>query len=159
VPLRAVVVGDGPLEERTRARIAALGLDWVTLTGQLSPERVRRVFRESDVYVAPSPQESFGIAALEARATGLPVVAMRSGGVGEFVRDGVEGVLCDDDGEMIDALARLANDTTTRQRMSAHNRAHAPRYDWALTLSGFEDAYAVAESRATSRRTRSSAAR
>ena len=159
VPMRAVIVGDGPLEERTRARVAALGLDWVTLTGQLSPERVRGVFRDADVYVAPCPQESFGIAALEARASGLPVVAMRSGGVGEFVRDGVEGLLCSDDDEMAEALARLATDATTRDRMSAHNRAHAPRYDWSLTLDGFEDAYAVAESRATSRRTRSSASR
>jgi glycosyltransferase involved in cell wall biosynthesis len=159
VPLRAVIVGDGPLEERTRARIAALGLDWVTLTGELSPERVRAVYRAADVYVAPSHQESFGIAALEARAAGLPVVAMRSGGVGEFVRDGVEGLLCSDDDEMTDALTRLAADAPTRHAMSSHNRAHAPRHDWSLTLSGFEDAYAVAESRATSRRTRSSVAR
>ncbi|MBV9831901.1 MAG: glycosyltransferase family 4 protein, partial [Marmoricola sp.] len=37
VPLRGIVVGEGPLEERTRARIDALGLDWVSLTGQLTP--------------------------------------------------------------------------------------------------------------------------
>ncbi len=158
IPLRAVIVGDGPLEERTRARIAALGLDWVTMTGQLSPERVRAVYRAADLYVAPCHQESFGIAALEARATGLPVVAMGSGGVGEFVRDGVEGLLCTDDEEMTEALARLASDEATRQRMASHNRTHAPRHDWSLTLSGFQDAYAVAESRAT-RRVRSSAAR
>ena len=159
VPLRAVIVGDGPLEERTRARIAALGLDWVTMTGELSPERVRAVYRAADVYVAPCHQESFGIAALEARATGLPVVAMGSGGVGEFVRDGVEGLLCSDDDEMTSALARLASDASTREQMSSYNRAHAPRHDWSLTLAGFEDAYAEAEARAFTRRARSSAAR
>ena len=128
------------------------------MTGELSPERVRAVYRAADVYVAPCHQESFGIAALEARATGLPVVALRSGGVGEFVRDGVEGLLVSDDDEMTEALARLATDDATRHRMTSHNQAHAPRHDWSLTLAGFEEAYAVAESRATSRRVRSSAA-
>ncbi len=153
VRLRAVIVGDGPLAERTHARIEALGLDWVTLTGELTPAQVRSVYRSSDVFVAPSHQESFGIAALEARAAGLPVVAMRSGGVGEFVRDRVEGLLCDDDEDMGRALSRLASDAELRSRMREHNQAHPPVHDWALTLEGFEETYAMAEARVVSRRT------
>ena len=102
------------------------------------------------MFVAPSLQESFGIAALEARAAGLPVVAMRSGGVGEFVRDGVEGLLCDDDDDMSRALARLASDASTRERITEHNRTHAPIHDWSRTLEGFEKVYAVAEAKAGS---------
>ena len=159
VPLRAIVVGEGPLEERTRMRLSELGLDWVTLTGQLDPAQVRSVFAESDVFVAPSLQESFGIAALEARSAGLPVVAMRSGGVGEFVRDGIEGLLCDDDDDMSRALARLATDDQLRSRITAFDHDHAPVHDWSRTLGGFEDVYAVAEATAGSRRASVSAGR
>ena len=98
LPLRLVIVGEGPLERKVRARITDLGLDGcVELTGGLSRDEIRDLYRSADGYVAPSHQESFGIAALEARAAGLPVVAMRSGGVGEFVGHGTEGLLCEDD--------------------------------------------------------------
>ena len=60
------------------------------------------------MFVAPADLESFGIAALEARCAGLPVVAKSSGGVREFVRDEVEGLLCDTDEDMVQALVRLA---------------------------------------------------
>jgi glycosyltransferase involved in cell wall biosynthesis len=151
IPLRAVIVGEGPLEERMHARIAALGLgDWVEMAGECSREEIRELYRHSDAYLAPSHQESFGLAALEARAAGLPVVAMRSGGVGEFVDDGVEGHLCHDDDEMTSALVSLATDPTMRRAMAVHNQTHPPGLDWSVPLAGFAEAYATAE-RATLR--------
>jgi glycosyltransferase involved in cell wall biosynthesis len=146
VPLRAVVVGEGPLEHKMRSRIASLGLgDWVEMAGACSREEIREIYRRADAYVAPSHQESFGLAALEARAAGLPVVAMCSGGVREFVRDGVEGFLCQDDDEMTAALVKLATNSVVRDRMAAHNLAHPPVLDWSVALAGFEAAYARAE--------------
>lgn len=146
VPLRAVIVGEGPLEEKLRSHVERLGLgDWVELAGPLSREGIRELYRSADAYAAPCYQESFGIAALEARAAGLPVVAMRSGGVGEFVRHGVEGLLCHDDEELARALALLATDPGMRQEMADHNLAHPPPMDWQTTLDGFEAAYARAD--------------
>ncbi len=146
VPLRAVIVGDGPLENKLRARIDALGIgDWVELAGSCTREQIRELYRHSDVFVAPSHQESFGLAALEARAAGLPVVAMRSGGVGEFVLDGTEGLLCEDDDEMADALVGLASNGELRRAMVEHNQKHAPALDWSVPLAGFEAAYALAD--------------
>ncbi len=145
VPLRALIVGEGPLEEKVRTRIDSLGLeDWVELTGSLSRTRIRDLYRSADVYVAPSYQESFGLAALEARATGLPVVAMRSGGVGEFVRHGTEGLLCADDEEMQLALTEFATDRALLAEVAAHNLHHPPTMDWRVALDGFDEAYVLA---------------
>ncbi|GAB3664531.1 glycosyltransferase [Nocardioides korecus] len=145
VALRLLVIGTGPLEERLRERVRALGIgDWVELAGARTRAEIREAYRHADVYAAPCLQESFGLAALEARATGLPVVAMTHGGVGEFVRDGVEGLLCEDDDALARDLARLVGDHALRRSLTEHNRRHAPTHDWARTLAGFEDAYAHA---------------
>jgi glycosyltransferase involved in cell wall biosynthesis len=145
-PLRAVIVGEGPLEDRLRHHVHRLGLeDWVELAGPLSRDEIRELYRHSDAYAAPSYQESFGIAALEARAAGLPVVAMRSGGVGEFVEHGVEGFLCEDDEELCRSLTVLATDPALLDAMSEHNLTHPPAMDWQGTLDGFESAYAQAD--------------
>jgi phosphatidylinositol alpha 1,6-mannosyltransferase len=142
VPLRAVIVGDGPLGSRLHAHIVARGLqDWITLAGTLTRDEIRALYRSADVYVSPAHEESFGIAALEARAAGLPVVAMRSGGVGEFVEHGVEGLLCGDDDAMVAGLTTLVTDTALRSDMALHNTAHPPAQDWPHTLAGFGDVY------------------
>jgi glycosyltransferase involved in cell wall biosynthesis len=148
VPVRLVIVGDGPLEARLRAEVLGRGLGHaVTLTGRQTREQIRDLYAEADVYVAPAYQESFGIAALEARAAGLPVVAMRSGGVREFVRDGVDGLLCEDDDAMAAALTRLAADAVLRSAIAGHNAAHRPDHDWPRALAQFEDVYDSARSR------------
>jgi glycosyltransferase involved in cell wall biosynthesis len=109
---------------------------------------IRDLCRRADLYVAPATRESFGIAALEARAAGLPIVAMRSGGVRDFVRDGVEGVLADDDDEMAQALADLAADAPRRLRIAAHNASVAPQADWPVVVDDFDRVYAAAAERA-----------
>jgi glycosyltransferase involved in cell wall biosynthesis len=142
VPVRALLVGDGPLEAELRAEVHARGLDdRVTLLGRRSRAEIRDLYREADIYVSPAYQESFGIAALEARAAGLPVVAMQTGGVRDFIRDGTEGLLCRDDRAMAAALVRLAADRDLRAAITAHNRAHAPDQDWPRALTEFDDVY------------------
>lgn len=153
VPLRAVIVGEGPLARKLRTHSIALGIsDWVEMAGECSREAIRELYRHADAFVAPSHQESFGLAALEARAAGLPVVAMSSGGVGEFVEHGVEGFLCRDDEELTRALVALASDPVLRAEMAAHNVAHPPVLDWSVPLSGFADAYVRAEQATSGRR-------
>jgi glycosyltransferase involved in cell wall biosynthesis len=91
--------------------------------------------------VAPAPLESFGIAALEARTVGLPVVGRRGSGVQEFVRDGVNGYLAADDEGMADALARLVTDDGLRESMKAYNRSTPPEQAWGRILDGAEAEY------------------
>jgi glycosyltransferase involved in cell wall biosynthesis len=135
IRLEAVLVGDGPLRSRVAADLRALQLDWVTLTGALDSAQIRDIYRDADVYVAPATLESFGIAALEARAAGLPVVAQSGTGVAEFVRHGVNGLLVDGDEAMTEALIQLARAPELRAVMGAHNRSHPTPITWDRVLA------------------------
>ena len=144
VPTRLVVVGDGPLRSRLEHEAARRGLaEAVTVTGRLAPDQVLATLAACDVYIAPALQESFGLAALEARCVGLPVVGHAASGLTEFVRSGTEGLLCRDDADMVDALQRLVEHTDLRRRMSEHNRTTRSELTWAKALNRHDDLYAL----------------
>jgi glycosyltransferase involved in cell wall biosynthesis/uncharacterized membrane protein YbhN (UPF0104 family) len=150
--VRLVLVGDGPLRRRVERHVRRRGLgDRVRVTGRLSREHVRVELGAASLYVAPAPRESFGIAALEARCAGLPVVASRRSGVGEFVRDRVDGLLVGNDAELVAALADLVHDEGLRSRIAIHNRAVAPAFDWSDALRRTTDLYRTAQEVAASR--------
>jgi glycosyltransferase involved in cell wall biosynthesis len=112
------VVGEGPRRDDLQHQIDRLGLaDWVTLLGHRDPTAIRTLLHESDLFVASSRQESFGIAALEARAAGLPVLGYRGNGLSDFIADGVEGVMVADAAEMADALVVLLRDPAELRRL------------------------------------------
>jgi glycosyltransferase involved in cell wall biosynthesis len=141
-PVHLLVAGDGPLLRWMRAYLRRHGMTGsVTLAGRLDRPSVREMLGRAHVFVAPADLESFGIAALEARCAGLPVVAKSSGGVREFVRDGVEGLLCDTDEDMVQALVRLGSDETLRRRIADHNRTEPCPVDWACVMESTEAAY------------------
>ncbi|BCY09612.1 glycosyltransferase family 4 protein [Actinoplanes sp. L3-i22] len=128
---RAVLVGDGPLLLSLRRELAAAGAGTgIELTGALDRGAIRTLLAASDVYLAPAPRESFGIAALEARSAGLPVVARAGGGVADFVQHGVEGWLVRSDGELRATVASLLDDPGRIASVARHNRAVAPRVHW-----------------------------
>lgn len=140
--LRLTVAGDGPLEEAMARFVRRHGMsDSVSLLGRLPRRDVRTLLADSHVFLAPADLESFGIAALEARCAGLPVVAKSRGGVGEFVRHEKEGLLCASDREMTDALVRLARDPELRRGIAAHNRTSECLVGWDTQLSATDDAY------------------
>ncbi len=144
VPLRATIVGEGPQRRLMERRLRTRGLDWVELPGRVDREELRRLHHGADVYLTATRLEAFGIAPLEARAAGVPVVAPRGTGVDDFVEDGVDGLLADGDDQLALALARLAGDGALRARMRAHLLATPPAQDWggvlAATLAEYDRA-------------------
>lgn len=143
--LRARIVGEGSERAALHRLIAERGLtEEVELCGQLTHERMRDEYARADVFVLPSLEESFGIAALEARAAGLPVVVMRDGGPADFIRHEREGLLADSDADMVAALVRLARDPALRERIALHNRSTPSPYGWDEVLRLHLDAYAAA---------------
>ena len=96
VPSRLLLVGDGPDLDRAVRRARDLGLsDAVVPLGE--QEQVVPLLSVADLFLLPSAQESFGLAALEAMACQVPVVASRVGGLPEVIEHGVTGFLHDPD--------------------------------------------------------------
>ena len=135
VPLRATIAGEGPQRRLMERYLRTRGIDWVDLPGRLDREELRRLHQGADVYLTAARLEAFGIAPLEARAAGLPVVAPRGTGVDDFVEDGVAGLLAESDVLLAGALAHLAGDDALRARIRAHNLSVPPGQDWAGVLA------------------------
>lgn len=117
-PALLLLVGDGPERSRVEALVRDLGLGRVVcfLGTQLE---LGEVLAHADVFLLPSATESFGLAALEALACGVPVVATRVGGVPEVVKDGETGFLHEvgDVAGMAASAARLVTDAELAKRI------------------------------------------
>jgi glycosyltransferase involved in cell wall biosynthesis len=143
VPVTLTLVGDGPLRPRLERAVLLVGLAGrVRLTGRVTPDRVAALLAEADLYVAPAVLESFGLAALEARSVGLPVVGRSDSGMTDFVRSGVEGLLAPTDQGMVGCLRELVVDGSLRRSISEHNRSVPPAMTWDSTLRAHDVAYA-----------------
>lgn len=107
------------------------------------PEELVCVYRAADIVAVPSFNESFGLVAMEAQATGTPVVAARVGGLPIAVAEGETGLLVDghDPATWADALASLLDDDATRIRMGQDAVFHARAFSWAATAAQLSSLY------------------
>jgi glycosyltransferase involved in cell wall biosynthesis len=108
---------------------------------------LRTLYADADGFALASTRESFGIAALEARATGLPVIAMRASGSNEFLAHGINALVCNDDEELTQSIVRFMEDATLRSRLATGSIA-LERYDWNVVLAEHEATYHRATTRA-----------
>lgn len=149
--LRAIVVGAGPQLEAARHIARTDGMaGWVSLPGALDHAQVQSLYRTADVFIAPTRLESFGIAALEARTSGLAILARRGAGIGDFVE---HEVLSGTDQEMAHHLTTLSTAPDPLSTIVEHNIRCPPPYDWQDTLWRTDLAYATAAARTTVRPT------
>ena len=140
--IRLEIFGEGPDRGRLERFIASHSLGgWVALSGRVSRDELRARYAASDIFVSPAPLESFGIAALEARTVGLPVVGRSGSGVQEFVKNGLNGYLAANDTAMADDLASLVSDEALRESMAAYNRSTPPEQSWDRILDVAEAEY------------------
>jgi len=121
---RLVLVGDGPARAEAERQAAEYGLgDEVLFLGEQDDPVLWLSI--ADLFLLPSAQESFGLAALEAMACGVPVVASNVGGLPDIVQDGVTGFTCppgDVDGMAARAVSVLT-DADLRARLAANGTA------------------------------------
>jgi glycosyltransferase involved in cell wall biosynthesis len=146
-PVRILFVGadfarkGGPMLLEAFSRLPAGSSELLVVTRPNDPA-LMELYRTSHVFALPSSAEAFGIAAVEASASGLPVVAARVGGLADIVDDGTTGYLVqpDDVDGLADVLARLVGDPALRQRMGAAARCRAEeRFDAARNARAIVD--------------------
>jgi phosphatidylinositol alpha 1,6-mannosyltransferase len=145
--VRVTIAGDGPLMSKMRASVMDQGMDWVNLPGRIRREDLPALYASADIFVQPTIAESFGLAALEARAAGLAVVGRAGSGLSEFVMDGLNGYLCADDAAMSASIAQLVRDPLLLQRLVSFNRMSPPTHTWTYALAALEVAYGEARNR------------
>jgi glycosyltransferase involved in cell wall biosynthesis len=124
LPWSLDIVGEGPARAEVERMLAPFGTR-VRYRGALDEDGVAAALAGADLFVWPAINEAFGMAVLEAHATGLPVIAGASGGVGGIVIDGATGLLVPpgDAGAFAAAVRRLILDPETRTRMGAAAQA------------------------------------
>lgn len=125
LPWRAVLAGDGPVDEY-RATVRALGLaERVAIPGWLETPAVRELCRDAALLVLPSQAEGLAMAVVEGLAHGITVVTTRVGAHEEVITDGVNGrfVPVGDPAALTAAMAALLRDPCERERLGAAGRA------------------------------------
>lgn len=148
VRLSIEIIGEGPERRALERYLRHHGMTgWVHLRGALDRDDIRAVFARCDLFVAPAALESFGIAALEARCAGVPVLARAGTGVEDFVRQDREGWLVGSDRAMADLIVSLALDRVRLERVASHNRRVAAGINWALVLERYDRVYRTAAAR------------
>jgi glycosyltransferase involved in cell wall biosynthesis len=120
--VRLVIAGEGPDREPLERRAGQLGVaERVTFLGPQPRRRVVELFRAADAAILSSSWENFPHTVVEALSVGTPVLAMEAGGVGEVVRDGVNGLLvpAGDGDALAAAVRRYFADDALRERLRA----------------------------------------
>jgi D-inositol-3-phosphate glycosyltransferase len=147
--VRLLVVGgpSGPVGELELTRLQALAAlrapGRVTFMAPRPHADIACVYRAADAVIVPSRSESFGLVAVEAQASGTPVVASRVGGLAYSVADDQSGYLIagHDPADYATALRRILDDPATAERLSAGALDHAAAFSWDATADRLIELY------------------
>lgn len=136
-----VIAGDGPLKsklQRQAERVQKESGSTILFLGAKTHEELKDIYASADLFVMPSitakdgDKEGFGLVILEAFASGLPIVASRSGGITDIVKDGVNGYLAEekDVSGLADRINIVLQDKNIYNKMQTEAKKTAQRYDY-----------------------------
>jgi len=140
--VRFLFVGDGPARSALEARMG----EHARFVGYRSGEDLADHYAAADLFAFTSLTETFGNVVLEAMASGLPVVALRAGGVGETVAASDAGLLIDPSHspqEFAQAVLSLVDDASLRHELALRARSYAESQSWGTIMSGLRERYSM----------------
>ena len=144
-PVRAIIAGQGPYGEELHRISLHLGIDRrVTFAGYIDEEKRNQLYALADVAVFPSLYEPFGLVALEAMATGTPVVVSDTGGFAETVEHGVNGVrvAVEDAAALAEGVCTLLGNPPLAGRLSKRAlKDVTDHYAWPAIARRYEEIY------------------
>lgn len=142
LPCKLMLIGDGPEREKMEELCRKIGLcNEIRFLGK--QDAVEELLAVSDIFVLPSANESFGLAALEAMACEVPVVSSNIGGLPEVNIEGKTGYLCEvgDIDSMADRVLAILEDPEKHQKFRKAAFEHAKTFDIANILPVYEEYY------------------
>ena len=140
---RLAIVGSGPHKEALQEQFAGTN---TVFTGYMSGLELAQAYASADVFAFPSRSETLGLVALEAFASGVPVVGARAGGIPFVIDEGVTGHLVEpgDADQLTEALRGLLEDPQRRARMAQAARDEALKHSWRASTEALVDFYTEA---------------
>jgi len=136
---RLAIVGDGPARRDLEHEFVGTS---TVFTGLLQGEELTAAYASADAFLFPSTTETLGMAMIEALASGLPVIAARSGASTEVVEEGKTGLLYEPGSasDLVAAVHKVFSDDGYRETLARGARATAESRDWGSstrTLHGY----------------------
>lgn len=141
---KLLIAGDGPERGMLEQRAAELGLaGTVTFLGAVDHSRLPSIFSGADAFVLASRKEAFGLVALEAMASGTPVIASTVGGITEILEDGHTALLVPPDRhrDLASALVRLLEDDQLQKKLTVNALCEVRSRSWDDVLNRYEALY------------------
>jgi glycosyltransferase involved in cell wall biosynthesis len=137
---RSTVVGDGKLADLFKARVAEEGLEErIALTGWISYERLRQLYRELSIFIAPVKDDTFGSVSVYAMCAGIPVVGFDVGGIPEIIASSDLLAPPGDVARFAEVVTGLLRDRPRRLQIGAENQRRAQEL---FSVSGMTAAFA-----------------
>lgn len=142
IPAKLIVIGEGPEKESAERLVGQKNINQKVLFLGNSDE-VNKILCFSDLFLLPSEKESFGLAALEAMASGVPVVSSNAGGLVEVNEEGLSGYLAPvgDVTLMAQQALNILEDENTLQKFKVNAKIVAGKYATANIVPMYEEVY------------------
>lgn len=141
--IKLVLISDGPAKDEYKRLVKKLDLQrHVTLLGRLSPNKIPKLMKSSDIFALPSRREAFGLVNIEAMITGLPVVATKVGGIPEIIKD--TGILVPPENTEAfeQALLKLIESPKLREKLAEAGKTKAITFfDAEIMAKKYEKVY------------------
>jgi glycosyltransferase involved in cell wall biosynthesis len=136
--IHLAVVGDGPRRESLKKRFVHPS---ITFTSWKKGQELAALFASADFLALPSTTETLSLVALEAMASGLPVLAMSAGGVKNVVEHWRTGLLANSEDEFNVFFRRMIKDAALRSQFGLNGRRYAEGKTWTRAFENLEHSY------------------